>query len=105
MGAEGGVGQVDEFVRRLWKGWKEIREEGIVQVSGLALRKADSLKEATSPCISVSFAQTISSTPARDRHSVLNRSSLTRYLPRLARFPKRLLHCTGVGRRDTMCES
>lgn len=32
MGAEVGVGQADEFVRRLWHGWKEIREEGIVQV-------------------------------------------------------------------------
>ena len=32
MGAEVGVGQADDFVRRLWKGWKEIREEGIVQV-------------------------------------------------------------------------
>ena len=34
MGAEMGVGQADDFVRRLWKGWKEIREEGIVQVNG-----------------------------------------------------------------------
>lgn len=33
MGAEVGVGQADEFVRRLWQGWKEIREEGIVQVN------------------------------------------------------------------------
>ena len=33
MGAEVGVGQADEFVRRLWTGWKEIMEEGIVQVN------------------------------------------------------------------------
>lgn len=34
MGAEVGVGQADEFVRKLWQGWKQIREEGIVQVNG-----------------------------------------------------------------------
>lgn len=33
MGAEKGVGQADEFVRRLWQGWKQIREEETVQVS------------------------------------------------------------------------
>jgi glutathione synthase len=35
MGAELGVGRADEFVRTLWKGWKEIRDEGIVQVTFL----------------------------------------------------------------------
>jgi len=32
MGAEVGVGKADDFIGRLWKGWKSIREEGIVQV-------------------------------------------------------------------------
>ncbi|KAG6379415.1 glutathione synthase [Boletus reticuloceps] len=43
MGAEVGVGQADEFVRRLWKGWKEIREEGIVQPLHLGLFRSDYL--------------------------------------------------------------
>ena len=32
MGAVNGVGKIDEFVGRLWRGWKDIRDEGIVQV-------------------------------------------------------------------------
>ncbi|KAF8550546.1 glutathione synthase [Imleria badia] len=43
MGAEVGVGQADEFVKRLWKGWKEIREEGIVQPLHLGLFRSDYL--------------------------------------------------------------
>ena len=73
MGAEVGVGQADDFVRRLWKGWKEIREEGIVQVNGPLRCVRTSSVTLPSPCISVSFAQTISSIPARDTGSVLNK--------------------------------
>ena len=32
MGAETGVGKVDAFMGRLWTGWKELRDEGLVQV-------------------------------------------------------------------------
>jgi len=32
MGAVEGVGKVDEFTGRLWRGWKDIRDEGVVQV-------------------------------------------------------------------------
>ncbi|KAI9566226.1 glutathione synthase [Boletus coccyginus] len=46
MGAEVGVGQVDDFVRRLWTGWKEIREEGIVQPLHLGLFRSDYLLHA-----------------------------------------------------------
>jgi hypothetical protein len=37
MGAVDGVGAVDEFVGNLWRGWKQLREEGgLVQVHSLA---------------------------------------------------------------------
>lgn len=32
MGAVEGIGKVDEFTGRLWRGWKDIRNEGVVQV-------------------------------------------------------------------------
>ena len=32
MGVAEGVGKADEFVGTLWKGWKEVREEGVKQV-------------------------------------------------------------------------
>jgi len=31
MGAEHGVGKVDDFTGQLWKGWKALRDEGINQ--------------------------------------------------------------------------
>jgi len=36
MGAEAGVGKADAFTGTLWRGWKSIREHGVVQV-GLTL--------------------------------------------------------------------
>ena len=32
MGAETGVGKVDDFIGQLWTGWKQLRNEGLVQV-------------------------------------------------------------------------
>ena len=32
MGAETGVGKVDNFIGQLWTGWKQLRDEGLVQV-------------------------------------------------------------------------
>jgi hypothetical protein len=32
MGAEHGVGKVDDFNGQLWRGWKQLRDEGLVQV-------------------------------------------------------------------------
>lgn len=29
---EGGAGRVDEFTRNLWRGWKQVRDEGVAQV-------------------------------------------------------------------------
>jgi glutathione synthase len=32
MGADQGVGRVDDFIGQLWSGWKGLRDEGLVQV-------------------------------------------------------------------------
>lgn len=32
MGAELGLGKVDDFIGELWRGWKQLREVGLVQV-------------------------------------------------------------------------
>lgn len=32
MGADHGVGKVDDFIGRLWSGWKRLRDEGLAQV-------------------------------------------------------------------------
>jgi hypothetical protein len=32
MGAERGLGKVDDFIGQLWKGWKQLRNEGLAQV-------------------------------------------------------------------------
>jgi glutathione synthase len=42
MGTEG-VGAVDDFVASLWKGWKSLRDEGIVQPLQLGLFRSDYL--------------------------------------------------------------
>jgi glutathione synthase len=37
MGAVEGVGKVDDFVGQLWTGWKNLRDEGMIQVSAHSL--------------------------------------------------------------------
>lgn len=37
MGAEQGLGKVDPFIGQLWKGWKQLREGQLAQVSQLSL--------------------------------------------------------------------
>ena len=32
MGAEQGVGRVDDFIGQLWTGWKQLRDKGLAQV-------------------------------------------------------------------------
>ena len=32
MGTETGVGKVDDFIGKLWTGWKQLRDEGLAQV-------------------------------------------------------------------------
>ncbi|KIM66711.1 hypothetical protein SCLCIDRAFT_1211105 [Scleroderma citrinum Foug A] len=43
MGAVEGIGKVDEFTGRLWRGWKDIRNEGVVQPLHLGLFRSDYL--------------------------------------------------------------
>lgn len=37
MGAEVGVGTVDEFTGQLWKGWKALRDKGVSQVRSISV--------------------------------------------------------------------
>ena len=37
MGEDEGVGKVDQFVGRLWRIWKELRDEGLVQVGDFSV--------------------------------------------------------------------
>ncbi|KAF8158447.1 glutathione synthase [Crassisporium funariophilum] len=66
MGAETGVGQVDDFIGQLWTGWKQLRDEGLVQPLQLGLFRSDymlhaapgeavSIKQVEFNTISVSF--------------------------------------------------
>jgi len=32
MGAEQGVGKVDDFIGQIWRGWKKLRDAGLAQV-------------------------------------------------------------------------
>ncbi|KAJ8521703.1 hypothetical protein ONZ45_g1639 [Pleurotus djamor] len=43
MGAEQGVGRVDEFVGKLWSGWKKLRDEQVHQTLHLGLFRSDYL--------------------------------------------------------------
>ncbi|KAF7323690.1 Glutathione synthetase [Mycena kentingensis (nom. inval.)] len=60
MGAEQGVGQVDEFVGQLWSGWKRLRDEGLVQPLQLGLFRSDYLLHGGNELKQVEF-NTISS--------------------------------------------
>ncbi|KAF8230028.1 glutathione synthase [Tricholoma matsutake] len=66
MGADQGVGKVDDFIGQLWNGWKRLRDEGLVQPLHLGLFRSDyllhappndtiSLKQVEFNTISVSF--------------------------------------------------
>ncbi|KAH7928740.1 glutathione synthase [Leucogyrophana mollusca] len=43
MGAVEGVGRADEFVGTLWRGWRAVRDEGVVQPLQLGLFRSDYL--------------------------------------------------------------
>lgn len=77
MGAEEGVGRVDEFVGRMWRGWKQIRdsEEGIVQPLQLGLFRSDYLLHADGPSLKQVEFNTISSSfgPLSERTADLHR--------------------------------
>ncbi|KAJ7135421.1 hypothetical protein C8R43DRAFT_1020950 [Mycena crocata] len=46
MGSIEGVGKVDDFVGQLWAGWKNLREEGLIQPLQLGLFRSDYLLHA-----------------------------------------------------------
>ncbi|KAG5641608.1 hypothetical protein DXG03_004645 [Asterophora parasitica] len=46
MGAENGVGKVDDFIGQLWTGWRQLRDEGLVQPLHLGLFRSDYLLHA-----------------------------------------------------------
>nr|GAT54841.1 predicted protein [Mycena chlorophos] len=60
MGAVEGVGKVDDFVGQLWTGWKQLREQGLVQPLQLGLFRSDYLLHAGGELKQVEF-NTISS--------------------------------------------
>ncbi|CAA7261555.1 unnamed protein product [Cyclocybe aegerita] len=66
MGADEGVGKVDDFIGQLWKGWKQLRDAGLAQPLHLGLFRSDyllhyalkdslSIKQVEFNTISVSF--------------------------------------------------
>ncbi|EPQ54873.1 glutathione synthase [Gloeophyllum trabeum ATCC 11539] len=57
MGAEVGVGRVDDFVGKLWTGWKAIREQGVAQPLHLGLFRSDYLLHSPSADEPVSLKQ------------------------------------------------
>ncbi|RDB14681.1 Glutathione synthetase [Hypsizygus marmoreus] len=79
MGTENGVGKVDDFIGQLWTGWKQLRDEGLVQPLQLGLYRSDylvhttpeqppSLKQVEFNTISVSFASLSERTAALHRY-------------------------------------
>ncbi|KDQ49237.1 hypothetical protein JAAARDRAFT_143710 [Jaapia argillacea MUCL 33604] len=78
MGQEEGVGKVDEFVGQLWRGWKQIRDEGTAQPLHLGLFRSDYLLHAPSKDVPTSLRQvefnTISSSfgPLSERTATLH---------------------------------
>ncbi|EGN97957.1 hypothetical protein SERLA73DRAFT_74211 [Serpula lacrymans var. lacrymans S7.3] len=79
MGAVEGVGKADEFVGTLWRGWKEVREEGLVQTLQLGLFRSDYLLHApdeAAPSLKQVEFNTISSSfgPLSERAAALHRS-------------------------------
>ncbi|KAF9522572.1 hypothetical protein CPB83DRAFT_776905 [Crepidotus variabilis] len=66
MGAEEGLGKVDDFIGQLWRGWKQLRDDGLAQPLHLGLFRSDyllhtesggdlSIKQVEFNTISVSF--------------------------------------------------
>ncbi|KAI5995188.1 glutathione synthase [Pisolithus albus] len=93
MGAVVGVGKADEFVGTLWRGWRAIRDEGIVQPLHLGLFRSDyllhtgegdgriSLKQVEFNTISSSFGPLSERTAAMHRylHALTNYFGVSPY--------------------------
>ncbi|KAK7439545.1 Glutathione synthetase [Stygiomarasmius scandens] len=78
MGTERGVGKVDDFVGRLWNGWKKLRDAGLEQPLHLGLFRSDyllhseedglSLKQVEFNTISSSFGTLSQKVSGMHRH-------------------------------------
>ncbi|KAF8585023.1 glutathione synthase [Ramaria rubella] len=80
MGEVEGVGKSDEFIGQLWRGWKQVRKQGVVQPLHLGLFRSDylvhedseahplSLKQVEFNTISASFGALSSPTAAMHRY-------------------------------------
>ncbi|KAG1794542.1 glutathione synthase [Suillus plorans] len=81
MGAEEGVGKADEFTGTLWKGWKKIREHGVLaQPLHLGLFRSDYLLHAAEDRLALKQVEfnTISSSfgPLSERAAAMHRNIL-----------------------------
>ncbi|KAG2125780.1 glutathione synthase [Suillus clintonianus] len=80
MGAEEGVGKADEFTGTLWRGWKNIREYGVVQPLHLGLFRSDYLLHAAEDRLALKQVEfnTISSSfgPLSERAAAMHRNIL-----------------------------
>ncbi|KAG1727093.1 uncharacterized protein EDB91DRAFT_1135652 [Suillus paluster] len=80
MGAEEGVGKADEFTGTLWRGWKNIREHGVVQPLHLGLFRSDYLLHAADDRLALKQVEfnTISSSfgPLSERAAAMHRHIL-----------------------------
>lgn len=66
MGTDHGVGKVDDFIGQLWTGWKQLRDEGLAQVSTSSAWLSNALMlETLSLFILAFFARTIFSIPPK----------------------------------------
>jgi hypothetical protein len=97
MGAETGVGKVDDFIGQLWRGWRKLRDEGHAPVRYPPFTWLDpyliylSERPITWDC----SVQTISCTPCQINHWRSNRWNSIQYPFPLDVFPRRSTSCTG----------
>ncbi|KAF7974301.1 hypothetical protein HWV62_12452 [Athelia sp. TMB] len=81
MGAEEGVGRVDDFTGKPWRGWKAIRDEGWEEPMQLGLFRSDYLLHADGPSLKQVEFNTISSSfgclseRVADLHRYLHRAT------------------------------
>lgn len=96
MGAEQGLGKVDQFIGQLWRGWKQLREEGLAQVSQTS--SAPNLDHNRgSRCIWEYSDRIIFSTTRLKTIGILSsRSNSTLSRSRSGHYRNAFLNCTGT---------
>ncbi|KAL4080595.1 hypothetical protein J3A83DRAFT_4084540 [Scleroderma citrinum] len=87
MGAVEGAGKVDDFTGTLWRGWKDIRDEGIVQPLHLGLFRSDYLLHTGEEDGKLSFKQVEFNTISSSFGALSERAaSMHRYLQALTNY-------------------